>query len=155
VNDAPVRLTVNISGGIFTGAGVTDYEFSPSNAGIGFHLLRYSLTNANGCTGTDSLIMEVRGICTGIANTPPGHLVFIYPNPTDGQVILENHFAPSENIRLEVLTAEGKLLMERNILHFGKGSKTVLNLSGYANGMYFLKLIMEDNTMVKRVVLSR
>jgi hypothetical protein len=51
----PVVLNryVNISGGVFTGTGVTkvgnDYIFNPGTAGIGNHIIKYSYTDGNGC----------------------------------------------------------------------------------------------------------
>ncbi|MDQ3051717.1 MAG: proprotein convertase P-domain-containing protein [Bacteroidota bacterium] len=39
------------SGGIYSGAGVSSGIFNPSVAGVGTHIITYSYTNANGCSG--------------------------------------------------------------------------------------------------------
>ncbi|NHN27770.1 T9SS type A sorting domain-containing protein, partial [Flavobacterium jejuense] len=53
------------SGGVYSGAGVTDdgnglsYSFDPVTAGVGVHTITYTFTNANGCTNSASDDVEV------------------------------------------------------------------------------------------------
>ena len=47
-------LSVNILGGVFSGAGLTDSIFSPSVAGAGNHFVYYAYTDLNGCVNTVS-----------------------------------------------------------------------------------------------------
>lgn len=47
-------LSVNLLGGIFSGAGLTDSVFSPSIAGAGSHNVNYVYTDVNGCVNTVS-----------------------------------------------------------------------------------------------------
>ena len=52
------------SGGMYSGPGVTDngddtYDFSSAAAGIGVHILTYSYTNTEGCTGSATDQVEV------------------------------------------------------------------------------------------------
>ncbi|WP_308423291.1 beta strand repeat-containing protein, partial [Lutibacter litoralis] len=55
----------NPSGGIYSGAGVTDdgngltYSFNPNVAGVGTHLITYTFTNTNGCTVSKSDDIEI------------------------------------------------------------------------------------------------
>ena len=50
IDDDPVTLTGNPSGGSFSGEGMVGDIFSPLVAGVGIHEIRYTYTNANGCT---------------------------------------------------------------------------------------------------------
>lgn len=50
-NNNVVTLITNPSGGTFTGGGVNNNMFDPSNAGVGQHILSYSYTDINNCTG--------------------------------------------------------------------------------------------------------
>ncbi len=50
------------SGGSYSGVGVSNGEFDPSVAGIGFHNVMYSYTNSNGCTNTDTIVLEVKAL---------------------------------------------------------------------------------------------
>ncbi len=52
-------------GGVYSGPGVTDdgngmtYAFDPDTAGFGIHIITYSITDANGCSGAASDDVEV------------------------------------------------------------------------------------------------
>ena len=50
VNAVPFGLTASLNGGTFSGAGVVGNVFTPSNAGIGTHLISYAYNDA-GCAG--------------------------------------------------------------------------------------------------------
>lgn len=47
------------SGGAYSGTGMSGNVFSPAIAGIGQHMLYYDGTDSVGCTGTDSVLVEV------------------------------------------------------------------------------------------------
>jgi PKD repeat protein len=58
-NDSPaVTLTAHDLGGVWMGPGVVGNTFNPVIAGIGDHLIIYTITNAD-CTDTDSTIITV------------------------------------------------------------------------------------------------
>lgn len=59
-NDDPaITLTGNPAGGTWSGPGVTGNTFDPAVAGQGDHTLTYTYTDANGCDGTASIVVEV------------------------------------------------------------------------------------------------
>ncbi len=53
-NDAAVTLSGSPSGGSFSGNGITGNSFSPTVGGSGNHIIDYTFTDINGCTGHDS-----------------------------------------------------------------------------------------------------
>jgi len=58
-NDSPpLTLTAHDLGGVWEGPGVVGNTFNPVIAGIGDHLIRYTITNAD-CRDTDSTIITV------------------------------------------------------------------------------------------------
>ncbi|MFO7851456.1 MAG: PKD domain-containing protein [Bacteroidota bacterium] len=57
-DDPPVTLTAHDMGGVWSGPGVVGNTFNPMIAGIGDHLIRYTITNAD-CRDTDSTIITV------------------------------------------------------------------------------------------------
>ncbi|MEM9821254.1 MAG: HYR domain-containing protein [Bacteroidota bacterium] len=62
IDDTPVNLNGTPSGGIYQGSGITDAmagTFDPATAGLGTHLIRYFLTDANNCTDTTSIAIMV------------------------------------------------------------------------------------------------
>ncbi|MBN1386906.1 MAG: PKD domain-containing protein [Bacteroidales bacterium] len=57
-DDPPVTLIAHDLGGIWSGPGVVGNTFNPLIAGIGDHLIRYSITNAD-CRDMDSTVITV------------------------------------------------------------------------------------------------
>lgn len=55
----PVTLTAHDPGGRWTGNGMTGNIFNPAVASPGNHLIRYEITNANGCSDYDEIIITV------------------------------------------------------------------------------------------------
>ncbi|CAN5179902.1 hypothetical protein BH09BAC4_BH09BAC4_11250 [soil metagenome] len=55
-------LVASPPGGVFRGDGVTNNRFDPAVAGVGKHLIQYSLTNSFGCTGDTSRYVTVLNI---------------------------------------------------------------------------------------------
>ena len=58
-NDAVATVTVSPTGGTLSGPGISGTDFDPGQAGPGTHTIYYELTGANGCTGRDSIVVEV------------------------------------------------------------------------------------------------
>jgi len=55
ITDPSYTLSANIVGGIFSGNGVVGNDFDPSIAGVGTHIITYSL---NGCSVTTSIVVN-------------------------------------------------------------------------------------------------
>ncbi|MEI6766621.1 MAG: PKD domain-containing protein [Bacteroidota bacterium] len=72
---SPFNLTAATSGGLWTGTGITNTNagtFSPAVAGPGTHMIIYSVTNINGCSGVDTTYITVNptaGVPTTILGT--------------------------------------------------------------------------------------
>ncbi len=58
-NDPPDSLIGLPAGGSFIGPLINGNIFDPQQAGAGYHSLYYQLTNTDGCTGKDSLMVRV------------------------------------------------------------------------------------------------
>ena len=57
--DNPVTLTAHDPGGRWSGPGVTGNTFNPTVAGAGDHVIRYDITNADGCSDYDQITVTV------------------------------------------------------------------------------------------------
>lgn len=70
VDASAVALTGNPAGGSFSGAGMSNGIFTPSNAGVGIHTITYSYTDANGCSATSTASVTVNDLpLVSITNT--------------------------------------------------------------------------------------
>jgi len=60
INSPSVTLTATPTGGIFSGEGVTDNIFNPTQAGLGTHIIQYVTSpDRYGCVGTDTIHIQV------------------------------------------------------------------------------------------------
>ena len=59
VNNSKVTLTAHDAGGTWSGPGVTGNIFDPLLAGPNNHIIKYNITNANGCSDEDQIIIIV------------------------------------------------------------------------------------------------
>ncbi|MFN8359563.1 MAG: serine hydrolase [Candidatus Kapaibacterium sp.] len=68
-NTPPVTLTGGSpSGGIYSGIGVKNGQFDPSITGEGSFVVRYEYTDGNGCSGSDSVRMNVHSTSSIMLN---------------------------------------------------------------------------------------
>ena len=59
LNSDPVKLNAHDPGGHWSGLGVNGDKFNPSVAGAGDHLVKYTITDANGCSDSDRIVITV------------------------------------------------------------------------------------------------
>jgi hypothetical protein len=60
INDNPFNLNGSPSGGIWSGTGISNGTFTPSQAGVGSHIITYTVQNSNNCTNSASVTIEVK-----------------------------------------------------------------------------------------------
>jgi hypothetical protein len=56
---AAVTLTAATPGGTFSGPGVSGNQFNPQTAGPGSHTIMYNVTDGNGCSNNDDMVITV------------------------------------------------------------------------------------------------
>ena len=83
---------------------------------------------------------------TGINDYTLDNTVTVYPNPTTGMIQIQNSESRIENV--EVYDAYGKMLNVVNV----NDNTTAVDLSNYAAGTYFVKIVTENGVVTKRVV---
>jgi Glycine rich protein/HYR domain/Secretion system C-terminal sorting domain len=133
-------------GGSWSGPGVTGAQFSPSAAGAGTHIISYTFTDFNGCTGvaTDTITVQE---CTGIATVSAGVLE-LYPNPAANEFL----FVSSGNGMLEIVSASGQLITSRRITT----TRETVNISEMASGVYMVRYTTTNGaTSTARLVIQR
>jgi PKD repeat protein len=57
--DSVITLTAHDPGGIWSGPGVVGNTFDPAISGYGNHIVKYKITDINGCTGNDEITITV------------------------------------------------------------------------------------------------
>ncbi|MGL5890250.1 MAG: T9SS type A sorting domain-containing protein, partial [Bacteroidia bacterium] len=134
------------AGGTWSGPGVIVSQFSPTGAGAGTHIITYTFTDFNGCTGvaTDTIVVQE---CTGIADVSAGVLE-LYPNPAANEFL----FVSSGNGMLEIVSASGRLVASRRIT----STRETVNTSEMASGIYMVRYTTASGaSSTARLVIQR
>jgi len=111
-----------------------------------------AINNTSVFLGTWNDGVWVRSInsITNISNieTPKNNMA-IYPNPSsNGKFTLEN----KETIKqLTITDISGKIILQ----HVTSQKKTEIDLSSYANGLYYLKLVDENNNITTKKIVKQ
>jgi hypothetical protein len=140
-------LTINESDLPYT---YGDTTFEPGSVETGDYT--FYLTTAAGC---DSIIVLHLTVLTGIDDHSMSATVKVYPNPTTDNINLQLSMdnEPSGIVEIQVYDIYGKQLEMLEIPHETPMLTTQIDMSRYASGVYFIKLVTNDNVLaVKKVV---
>jgi len=135
-------------GGVFSGTGVSGSNFDATVSGAGNVTIDYTYTDGtSGCSATASSVVVVDP-CVGLKDVSSIATISVAPNPTSGSFSI---ITPSKDnkVTATLYSADGKLLL--NSLFSGRDTYEV-NISEYANGIYYLKLSFDGETKVVKVV---
>ena len=75
----------------------------------------------------------------------------IYPNPSTGALYIVNNKSVKEISLLQILNSIGQTVFEETITSNYKN----IDLSKLNNGVYFVKIVSDKKSVIKRFVLSR
>lgn len=115
----------------------------------GTYNYKYVVNNGYCPNDTVDILITVDMTCDYLAVTENFTESFkVYPNPTNGKVIIESEAL--ENGSIELLDAKGALIkaIELNPVN----SRQEIDMSAYANGMYLLKLSLGEEFSITRLI---
>jgi uncharacterized repeat protein (TIGR01451 family) len=75
----------------------------------------------------------------------------VYPNPSTGVLYIVNSSSVKEATQIQVINSIGQTVLEENITSNYKN----MDLSKLTNGVYFVKITSDKQSVIKRVVLSK
>lgn len=144
--DADLTLTGTPAGGTFSGPSVSGNSFDPS-IGVGSYTLNYDYTDANGCSGSDALIIDV----DGCASVEENSLSFnIFPNPSAGIFAIET---TATDLQITIVDITGKQVP---FVQSAQNGLVKIDLSSQQSGAYFIRLTDGTGaTSVAKVLLDK
>lgn len=110
------------------------------------------VTDANGCTASDTITMVGSSCTVGIKNKKVDNTINIYPNPNTGQFTVKFDASQNTLFSLNIYRIDGKLVYSEEV-NTNTGSYTgQFDLSKNAKGIYFIKLITNSDVVTKKVI---
>ncbi|HRY97726.1 MAG TPA: hypothetical protein P5550_01585 [Bacteroidales bacterium] len=128
-----------------TGDTTSSLTYHPSSLGVVYFSV--TVTNAGGCSASDTVRIEVVSI--GMQELLHGYGIRCFPNPGSDMVFLDLGIFPAE--RLEMFASDGSLVY-RSLIHSLR--TTEIPLHHLAAGTYSLQLISKDGLHLSLKVLK-
>lgn len=81
--------------------------------------------------------------------------VHAYPNPSNGTLTLSSYAAEPEMVSIQVFNELGNIIYEEFKEKFQGDYNNIIDISGYSNGIYCVKMFTENSLTVKKVLLVK
>jgi hypothetical protein len=109
-----------------------------------------TVTDINHCTAIDSVNIA---LSTSVLNNEDAGKFSLFPNPSSGlfYFIVKSS---EKNIGIEVASAEGRVVFKRKFEVSDHVLTGTIDLTGYDKGVYHVRLIMTDGSLIKSVVIQ-
>ena len=123
---------------------------------VGTYQIRLLAQTAEGCTNTVTRTLVVEEV-TGLHKNQEEEAFRLYPNPTSGEVFLENRFWFQKNISLRLFTLQGQEIARQDM--FYDAFPLPINLhhltsSPLPNGLYLLHIHREGRVFVRKLYIE-
>ncbi|MFK7785061.1 MAG: GEVED domain-containing protein [Crocinitomicaceae bacterium] len=113
-----------------------------------------TMTVTNAC-GTDTYTSDITVTTVGIEEIEGLGTIAVYPNPSSGLFNLDVNFNEAANLDLVVVNMVGEKVAVKQINASNGIHSDVIDLSTSASGVYFLKVISDNNTISTRVLVKK
>ncbi len=131
------------TGGTWSGTGVSGSTFNPATAGAGTHTITYAVTGDGVCTSNGSasaaIVVET---CPGVGENALNDIK-LYPSHTNGIV----NIVGTDLKEAVIMDLNGKLINTVSLYN-----TSVISMSEYSAGIYFVRVIGENKTKMFKVV---
>lgn len=159
----PIVPQVVVTGGGATlatldaGSGFTSYLWTPNleetqTITVGNGTYSVTTIDSNGCTATSASVV-IEGV--GLNENGTAVSIAVFPNPSNGIFTLQVGNLMEENMRIDIIDINGKIITNMNVKEIGKDYTQNIDLSNVAAGTYFIKLSTTKGSVTERIVIVR
>lgn len=151
-----ITLDAGSEGDVFAwSTGETTQTIVVDSAGMNASNEKYisvMVTNSFDCSSEDEVLISFQD-CSGIGELYVDGLS-VYPNPSTGVFELSFESLKSQEIQLEVLSLNGQVIFQEDLMVNQEMKNHVIDLSGQAAQAYLLVLKNKESQIVKRIILE-
>jgi hypothetical protein len=127
--------------------------YTDINPPAGLNIYKVAITTPTNCTSSatalDTIISSNQrsSPAVGILENESNYILDIYPNPTDNEIHIQ-----TKNIanRISIIDITGKEVL----FIIPKNTNEKLNLEGFANGLYFVRVKSESGLLYKKIIVN-
>jgi hypothetical protein len=123
------------------------------NIGIGDYKYSVQITDEKGCKNSDTIAVKIASPL-GFDENALKFKTIVFPNPSTDYLYIEFDDGISGDITLELINASGKQVLARNISIRLSNQKEKLDLAGFSKGTYYLKVIMDKQVAIYKVIIN-
>jgi hypothetical protein len=139
----PVTVVGLPDGGVYSGVGVVEDQFTPLIAGEGDHTIYYTVVDDNGCSLTDSIPVSVVD-CLGLTDEDQVQIT-VFPNPFDDYTTINFGTDLVEGQIVLVSDVLGKEIYRKESI---VGSSLVITKDEIGAGIYLLSLTDPNSKVI-------
>jgi hypothetical protein len=110
-----------------------------------------NLTDNNGAFPQNGSLLEVKNITSGITKIVNKSKFMLYPNPATNMVNLSFDNQATEQAEIQIFNIIGKEVISENAT-VGNGKVVSINVEMLSPGMYFVKVITNNNMYVEKFI---
>ena len=143
-DDRTLRFTSNDFSNFDMNQNVVSVQFEAEKGMISMD----DLTSVKGMLDGKAVNVELRGLAAGIASLDASNSVKVFPNPTSGTL----NIVSGVNSKVMIMDITGKEVIFSGDLT--ANMKQAINVSGFANGIYLVKVYNDNFNKVERVVIN-
>jgi len=136
-----------------TGETTQSITFDASDYAVGVQAITVDVTNPEGCTSGAEKLVEIRD-CTGIGENDADSQFEVYPNPSQGIFTVSFNSGISKNSKLRIISETGNIVFEQSNIAAQDKYRTKINLASQPHGIYFVELIIGNQTFNKKLLLK-
>lgn len=107
-----------------------------------------TLTVTNDC-GEDVYTVSVNTLQTGIADAEIFNFA-IYPNPASSELFVQPSSSITSKLYVDVISTTGQILKSTTVNGLDKTGRLAIDVNGLSNGIYYLRLVSENEQTVLR-----
>lgn len=114
--------------------------------------ISFTSTNSQGCVATSTKKVVV--INEDTSNQPPFTKLNVYPNPSkDGDITIDLSLRKPNYVYVNVYNAMGQLL-DSYIEEYFKDKTYKFKFTNYSSGLYFIKFVIGDKQVIRKVLVE-
>jgi hypothetical protein len=128
----------------------TSQKFTVTLKNMG--VISVTVTDANGCEGTDDVFVDFLLGVTGISNIEVGTIT-MYPNPAHEVLNVElSNFVSTDNIAIKIINITGQMVIEKKYDVNGNTIKKAIDITSLPTGTYFIEFMVGSQIETKSFI---